>query len=251
MSTDTVSSDLYRDEYEPSFVEKWDELINWEGRAAGEGAFYEDLLREAGCERVLDAATGTGYHAVQLKKAGFDVLAADGAPEMVAKTDENASQLGVDLPVQQADWRTLSQDVDGKFDALLCLGNAFSHLFSEEERTVVLDEFRKVLNPDGLVVVDQRNYDSILDRGFSTKHQYYYTGEGVDASPEAITDEYVRFRYNFPDGASHHLTLFPLRQDHLERLLKQTGFDDIRQFGDFEAPYDRHEPDFIVQVGKA
>ncbi len=251
MTTDTVSSDLYREEYQPSFVEKWDELINWERRAAGEDGFYEQLLRDAGCERVLDAAAGTGYHSVQLRKAGLDVLAADGAPEMVAKTAENAGDLGLDLPVQHADWRTLSDDVDGTFDAILCLGNAFTHLFSEDERINVLEEFRKVLDPDGLVVIDQRNYDAILDQGFSTKHEYYYCGENVDARPEAITDEYVRFCYRFPDGAVHHLTLFPLRQDHLAGLMKDVGFDNIRQFGDFKAPYDLHEPDFVIQVGQA
>lgn len=251
MTSDAVSSDLYQEEYQTSFVDKWDELINWEGRAEGEGTFYEELLRGANCERVLDAAAGTGYHSVQLAKAGFDVLAADGAPEMVAKTVENAKAYGLDLPAQVADWRTLSKDVDGKFDALLCLGNAFTHLFSEDERVAALDEFRKVLNPGGLVVIDQRNYDSILDQGFSTKHQYYYTGEGVDARPEVITDEYVRFQYNFPDGEQHHLTMFPLRQDHLSRLLKDAGFDNIRRFGDFVSPYELHDPDFVIQVGSA
>lgn len=251
MTTDTLSSDRYHEEYQPSFVEKWDELINWEGRAAGEGGFYEDLLRNAGCERVLDAATGTGYHAVQLRKAGFDVVAADGAANMVAKTDENARNLGIDLPVQQADWRTLSSDVSGRFDAILCLGNAYTHLFSESERIAVLEQFRDTLNPGGIVVIDQRNYDAILDEGFSTKHRYYYTGEGVDARPESITDEYVRFRYEFPDGAVHHLTLFPLRQAHLEKLLKEVGFERIRKYGDFESDFDAHEPDFIVQVGTA
>lgn len=251
MTIETVSSDLYREEYQPSFVAKWDELIDWDRRAAGEGGFYEDLLRNAGCERILDAAAGTGYHSVQLRKAGFDVLAADGAPEMVAKTRDNAEALGVELPVQQADWRSLDQDVDGSFDAVLCLGNAFTHLFSEEERVVVLEEFRKVLNDGGLVVIDQRNYDAILDQGFSSKHQYYYCGEDVDARPEVITDEYVRFRYSFRDGSVHHLTLYPLRQDHLSKLLKSTGFDNIRRYGDFESPYELHDPDFIIQVGTA
>ena len=251
MATATISSDRYREEYQPSFVEKWDELIDWDRRAEGEGGFYEDLLRDAGCERILDAATGTGYHAVQLRKAGLDVLAADGAPEMVAKTAENAEALGVDLPVQQADWRTLSQDINGRFDAILCLGNAFTHLFSESERVAVLEEFHKVLNPNGLVVIDQRNYDAILDNGFSTKHAYYYCGEGVDARPEEITDGHVRFRYDFPDGETHHLTMFPLRQDYLSGLLKDAGFDNIRRFGDFESPYDLHEPDFVIQVATA
>lgn len=251
MVSDTVSSDLYQDEYKPSFVEKWDELIDWDGRAEGEGEFFPRLLREAGCERVLDAACGTGYHAVQLAKAGFDVLAADGADNMVRKTAENAAALGVELPVTQADWRSLSDDVPGTFDAVMCLGNAFTHLFDEDERVQSLAQFHKVLRPGGLVVIDQRNYDSLLDQGFSTKHQYYYTGNGVDARPEEITDAYVRFRYQFPDGEVHHLTMCPIRQEYVTRLLEDAGFSNVRRFGDFAEGYEFYEPDFVIQVGTA
>ncbi len=251
MPSETISSDRYQDEYEPSFVDKWDELIDWEGRAAGEGDFYPKILRDAGCKRILDCATGTGYHAVQLAKAGFDVLATDGAEEMVSKTAENAAAYGVDLPVQVADWRNLAEDVNETFDAVLCLGNAFTHLFSEEERVQSLEQFHKVLKPGGLVVIDQRNYDSILDEGFSSTHQYYYTGDGVDARPEEISDDAVRFRYAFPDGQVHHLTMYPLRQDYLTGLMADAGFRDIRRFGDFQAEYELLEPDFVVQVGRA
>ena len=252
MASETITSDRYQDEYEPSFVDKWDELIDWEGRAKGEGDFYPSILREAGCTRLLDAACGTGYHAVQLAKDGFDVLAADGAEEMVSKTAENAKLHGIDdLPCQVADWRSLSEDIDGQYDALLCLGNAFTHLFSAEERQQALTEFHKVVKPGGLVVIDQRNYDSILDEGFNTKHQFYYTGHGVDARPEEISEEYVRFRYTFPDGDVHHLTMYPLRQDYLTGLMQEAGFRGIQRYGDFEPDYDKLEPDFVVQVGKA
>jgi SAM-dependent methyltransferase len=246
-----ATSDLYQKEYKPSFVEKWDELIDWDLRAEGEGEFFIELLRQAGCERVLDAAAGTGYHSVMLRQAGFDVLAADGSPRMVEKTHENAKERGVDLPVQQADWRWLSDQVSGQFEALLCLGNAFTHLFSHDERVQALQQFHRILAPGGLAVIDQRNYDAILDEGFSTKHRYYYCGKQVDARPEEITDRHVRFRYTFPDGEVHHLTLFPIRQDTLTRLLVDNGFSGVQRFGDFEPQYDRHEPDFVIQVASA
>ena len=247
----TIDSDLYQEEYKPSFVDKWDELIDWEGRAAGEGDFFPRLLREAGCEKILDAACGTGYHSVQLARAGFDVLAADGAAEMLRKTEENAEAYGVSIPTAQADWRTLTDDLDGKFDAVLCLGNAFTHLFDEQERIETLAQFHAVLRPGGLLVLDQRNYDSILDEGFSTKHQYYYCGDGVEARPEEITDEYVRFRYSFPDGEVHHLTLCPIRQDYVKGLMEQVGFSGVRRFGDFQEDYDKLDPDFIIHVATA
>lgn len=243
-------SDLYKGEYEPSFAEKWDDLIGWDGRAEGEGGFFEKLLREHGCQRVLDAATGTGYHAVTLKQAGFDVVAADGAETMLSVAERNMRDAGVEFPTYCADWRRLDAEVPGKFDALLCLGNAYTHLAREDDRTQAMQQFYEVLEPGGLVVIDQRNYDKILEHGYDSKHQFYYVGEGVNAFPEEIHDDYVRFRYEFPDGDVHHLTLFTILADDLAGYLRESGFGDLRRYGDFEEDYDPTDADFIVHVGR-
>lgn len=248
-ATIALDSDTYKHEYETPFVEKWDELIGWDGRARGEGTFFRDLLRDAGCERVLDAATGTGFHAVNLARAGFDVVAADGAETMLKKTEQNMREHDVAFPTYHADWRTLQRDVPGRYDALVCLGNAFTHLFDVDDRVETLAQFHQVLEPGGLAIIDQRNYDAILDNGYSSKHQYYYTGNDVDAAPEEITDEFVRFRYAFPDGAIHHLTLYPVRADELTALMLDVGFEHVERYGDFEPEYASDDVDFIVQVG--
>ncbi len=51
-----------------SFVEKWDELIDWTARADSEGQFFIDILRARGKETVLDVASGTGFHSVRLTR---------------------------------------------------------------------------------------------------------------------------------------------------------------------------------------
>ncbi|MEX0657670.1 MAG: class I SAM-dependent methyltransferase [Egibacteraceae bacterium] len=249
-ATSDVTSDKFQEEYKPGFVSKWDDLIDWERRAEGESEFFAKILRSHGCERVLDAACGTGFHAVTLAQEGFDVLAADGHEEMVAQTEVNARERGVKLAVAKADWRTLTDDIDSKFDAVICLGNAFTHLFSEEERVQSMGQFFDVLEPGGLAIIDQRNYDSILDLGFSSKHKYYYCGEDVEATPEEITDEYIRFQYVFGDGAVHHLTLFPIRQAALSKHMADAGFENVTRYGDFKPDFELHDPDFVVQVGE-
>jgi len=50
-------TDQYTDEYVRGFVEKWDELIDWDQRAESEGSFFIDALRDRGVRRVLDVAT--------------------------------------------------------------------------------------------------------------------------------------------------------------------------------------------------
>lgn len=61
---------LYRGEYVKSFVEKWDELIDWNARALSEGQFFIDVLRARGKQTVLDVACGTGFHSVRLTRPG-------------------------------------------------------------------------------------------------------------------------------------------------------------------------------------
>jgi SAM-dependent methyltransferase len=243
-------TDQYKSEYVESFVERWDQLIDWDAREESEGSFFIDVLRERGVNKILDAATGTGFHSVRLIKAGFEVVSVDGSPVMLAKAFENARRRNLILRTVQADWRWLNRDVHEKFDAIICLGNSFTHLFSEKDRRKTLAEFYAALRHDGILILDQRNYDSILDHGFSSKHIYYYCGENVKAAPEHVDDGLARFRYEFPDKSFFHLNMYPLRKNYVRTLMKEVGFQEITTYGDFKETYRQEEPDFFVHVAQ-
>ncbi|MBR9813673.1 class I SAM-dependent methyltransferase [bacterium] len=242
------STEKYQTEYVKSFVEKWDELIDWDARAKSEGDFFIDLLRKRGVKKVLDVATGTGFHSVRLREAGFEVISADGSPEMLAMAFNNAAERGHVLRTVQADWRWLNRDVHGKYDAVICLGNSFTHLHTERDRRKALAEFYAALRHDGILILDQRNYDLILDEGFKSKHTYYYCGDDVSAEPEHVDDGLARFRYSFPDGSKYYLNMFPLRRAYVERLLDEVGFQSVETFADFQETYAQEEPDFYIHV---
>lgn len=240
----------YKEEYIHQFVEKWDELIDWEAREASEGSFFIDVLRERGAKKILDVAAGTGFHSVRLLKAGFEVVSADGSPEMLAKAFANGRKHGHILRTVQADWRWLNRDIHGKFDAVICLGNSFTHLFSEHDRRKALAEFYAVLRHDGILILDQRNYDTMLSSGFKSKHSYYYCGENVVAFPEYIDPGLARFCYKFPDKSVFHLNMFPLKKDYVTGLMKDVGFQHDTTYGDFQETFHEDEPDFFVHVAE-
>jgi len=248
--TTVRESDKYTDEYVRGFVEKWDDLIDWEQRAQTEGSFFIEILRERGVKRILDVATGTGFHSIQLIEAGFDVVSVDGSPYMLAKAFENGRKRGHVLRTRHADWRWLNQDVLGRFDAVICLGNSFTHLFSERDRRKTLAEFYAALVHDGILILDQRNYDGILDEGFSSQHKYYYCGDSVTAEPEHVDQGLARFCYSFPDGSRYHLNMFPLRKAYTRRLMREVGFQKIDTYGDFKETYREPDPDFYVHVAE-
>jgi len=239
-------TDHYREEYIESFVDKWDELIDWDSRAASEGDFFIRFLREHGARRILDVATGTGFHSVRLMEAGFDVVSADGSAEMLAKAFQNGRRRGHILRTVLSDWRQLNRDIHGRYDAVICLGNSFTHLFNEHDRRKALAEFYSALNHDGVLILDQRNYDAILDHGYSSKHTFYYCGNNISVYPEHVDPGLTRFRYGFPDKSVYHLNMFPLRKPYVRRLMREVGFQEIRTYGDFQETYREHEPDFFV-----
>lgn len=248
---DVRDTDHYTEEYVPSFVEKWDSLIDWDRRSESEGTFFIDLLRERGVKKVLDVATGTGFHSVRLLEAGFETVSADGSGEMLAQAFANGLKHGDHiLRVVQADWRWLNRDAHGEYDAIVCLGNSFTHLFSERDRRKALAEFYAMLKHDGILVLDQRNYDALLDRGYSSKHVYYYCGEDVAVEPEYVDEGLVRMRYSFPDESVYHLNMFPLRKDYTRRLMQEVGFQRIETYGDFQHTYRTERPDFFIHVAE-
>jgi glycine/sarcosine/dimethylglycine N-methyltransferase len=244
------ATDLYRREFVVGFVEKWDELIDWDARAKSEGQFFIDVLRSHGKESVLDVATGTGFHSVRLTEAGFDVTSVDGSAAMLAKAFENGRKRGLILKTVQADWRELNRRIHGKYDAIVCLGNSFTHLHDEQDRRKTLAEFYAALRYDGILILDQRNYDEMLDHGFTSKHKYYYCGDRVTAEPAYLDDGLARFTYAFPHGSEYTLNMFPLRKNYVRRLMREAGFERVRTYGDFQETYQDDEPDFFIHVAE-
>lgn len=243
-------SDHYKEQYMEDFVDKWDDLIDWEARGESEGEFFVNELKKRGVKKVLDVATGTGYHSVLLKKHGFEVHSADGSMNMLTKAFANASKRGHILRTIHADWRWLNRDVHEVYDAVICLGNSFTHLFDENDRRKTLAEFYSVLRYDGILILDQRNYKTMLKNGFSSKHTYYYAGDNVKAEPEYLDEGLARFRYEFPDKSVYHLNMFPLDDEYTRRLMKDVGFQDITTYGDFKENYNEDETDFLVHIAE-
>lgn len=243
-------TDHYKAEYIQTFVEKWDQLIDWKARRESEGGFFIQELKKRGARKVLDVATGTGFHSVRLLEEGFEVASADGSMEMLTKAFANARRNGRILRTLHADWRWLNRSVHEKFDAIICLGNSFTHLFNERDRRKALAEFYAALRHDGVLILDQRNYDSIIDEGFSSKHIYYYCGENVRAEPEHVDEGLARFRYEFQDGSVFHLNMFPLRKDYVRSLMLEVGFQRVKTFGDFQETYHQQKPDFYIHIAE-
>jgi len=80
--------------------------------------------------RVLDVPCGTGRHAVELARRGYEVLGVDLSPEVLAAAAERVAEAGVtSLEFHQADMRNLPRKAE--FDGAFCWWGSFGYLGDE------------------------------------------------------------------------------------------------------------------------
>jgi glycine/sarcosine N-methyltransferase len=241
----------YAHQYSQDLVSHWDELIDWDKRAAGEGAFFIDQLRQANVFSVLDVSTGSGFHAVQLRQAGFYVVACDGSPTMVKRAEANFRQRDLMIPTHQCDWLDLDSQKLGTFDAVVCLGSSLCHVFDQEQRHQVLKRFRSLLKPGGLLIVDQRNFQAIRAGRFKSSGAYYYCGSTAHVGLGELSDDLCEFVYTFDDQATFRLRVYPILPTQLSAEIELADFSRLRVYGDFKPIYDVMSCDFIIHMAIA
>ena len=100
--------------------------------------------------RVLDAGCGTAYGSVLLADAGaVEVIGVDLASEVL---DSARPDMPVTVALEEGDVTTLPYE-DGRFDFVVCF-EVIEHL---DDPGRALDEFRRVLSPDGVLAVSSPN----------------------------------------------------------------------------------------------
>ncbi len=105
-------------------------------------------------QRVLDLCCGQGRHALELARRGFArVQGLDRSPYLIETARETAGREGLDVPFLNGDCRELPFG-RGSFDAVLLMGNSFGYFATPDDDRVVLREVRRVLQPEGQVLLD-------------------------------------------------------------------------------------------------
>lgn len=227
-------------------------FVDFKARLAFEMPFIlktlESLGKDPGQTRVLDTACGTGQHAIAISQAGYDVSGSDLFPEMVSIAKINA-----DLALQKISFKALGLGYnqagfsdEPPFDAALCLGNSLPHVESQSALQEALADFYALLNPGGLLLLQMRNFDLIVEE----KRRWM--------SPQAHQskdEEYIFFRfYDFLEDGKidfNMLTLkknndqpwqttmtstklFPILSTNLKTTLLELGFKSVDLFGSLD-----------------
>ncbi|XP_067312122.1 glycine N-methyltransferase isoform X1 [Pseudorasbora parva] len=241
------------------------------------------LLRKHGVQRVLDVACGTGVDSIMLVEEGFNVVSVDASDKMLKyalkeRWERRKEPAFDNWVIEEANWLTLPEDVtkpgDG-FDAVICLGNSFAHLpdfkGDQSDQKLALQNIASMVKPGGILIIDHRNYDYILETGQAPqgKNIYYKSDLKQDIStsvlwvnnkPHMITLDYTLVLpqpegiQTPPDMSKFRLSYYPHRVESFKEILKASFFGKCEHnvYGDFKqyTPGQGEAPCYFIHVVK-
>ena len=252
--------------FEPDLADAWEEFVSRRRRIKSLGPFIERYIERIGVDtaNILDAATGTGAESIYLASKGHSVVSNEIEPRLIAHAQEAAEAAGVSLNLTQYDWRHLEHLASPEhFDVILALGNSLSCLPSSAAVRTVLTRFAHLLRPNGIIIIDERNYPAIFNNRRNMEKGDFRFGAGVvycstsiRARPHYIPDspgnhnDLLILEYLRQNGTSvGKFKVLPFADGVLKKLLEETGFHKIDAFYNLREPNgNRATAEFITYV---
>jgi ubiquinone/menaquinone biosynthesis C-methylase UbiE len=185
---------------------------------------------------LLDVPCGFGRHVIPLARAGYRAVGVDRSPALL---DEAKRRAGHERwpKLAVADYRELPF-ADESFDAALNMFSSLGYL-GDEGDTHVLGEIRRVLRPDGRLVIEIMHRDRAV-RGFS-EQDWRLLGEGRllleqrtfdAASGVAQTTETLVDTSGERESRSFSVRVYTATE--LLAMLAKAGFAEAKAYGDLE-----------------
>jgi len=219
---------------------RYDTMTRFRQRLEGETALLRRWWERYRFSTALDVGCGTGVHAIALARLGVSVTGVDTSAAMLERARLNAKASKVSVQWIQGEMQQLEKIVHQPFQAIFCLGNTLPHLTGTDELLHVFQQFRRILTPNGVLVIQLLNYQKILNerkRILSIRQVgnilfirfYDFLEPHIRFNILTIQREGDSFQHNL-----HSTLLFPFHRAEVETGLKQAGFSRINFWGDMK-----------------
>jgi SAM-dependent methyltransferase len=189
---------------------------------------------------VLDAPCGFGRHSIPLARAGYRVTGADRAAPLIEEARRRSQ--GERWPKWAiADYRELPLP-DASFDLVVNLFSSLGYL-GDEQDTRALAEFRRVLRPDGRLVIETMHRDALVSHFH--EQDWHLLGQGKllleQRTFEPAGGVAQMTQTLVPSNGARESRTMSLRvytATELLAMLDRAGFAESRCHGDLEgAPF--------------
>ncbi|MDD5681123.1 MAG: class I SAM-dependent methyltransferase, partial [Candidatus Omnitrophica bacterium] len=173
-----------------NYAHKYDEECYVRG-TLGECDFIEIEINRDKSSKIIDIGCGTGRHAIELTKRGYNVTGVDLSENQIKRAREKAQEAGVTIDFQIQDARNLS--FAGEFDLaiMLCEGG-FSLMETDEMNFEILKNATKALKDKGKLIFTTLNGLFPL---FHSVNEFYKSAEKEGQSQcKACSFDLMTFR---------------------------------------------------------
>lgn len=209
--------------------------------------YIDEIIQEhhPEAEKILELACGTGSVAISLEELGYyEITASDLSPQMIEVAKEKA--LKVDSEVQFRTLDFLNIDIEDQFDVIFSVFDSVNYLQAESEIKLMLDECRKVLNEDGLLIFDfstplnsMEAVDYLNNEEAEVKSLRFFRTSEYDAinkihtntfEIEQLSEDKKEIISSFKEV--HKQRIYSLEE--MLSILKQTPYHLVAKYGDFD-----------------
>lgn len=233
-----------------------DLMVSWGKRLKNETPFFKKLFEENRVKKILDIACGTGHHSIFFAKSGYEVTGVDKSKEMIRLAKRNSKGVS-GVKFLQSSFLEIYPTVKNRFDAVVCLGNSLPHLLSKKDLRKTMQNIYNLLNPEGILIVQNRNYDKILKKGIR-----FIPPNIIDKEDERII--FLRTLDFYKNKVAFNLVTFrqregkwsfqtkstllrPILRKEIENLLKGVGFREQKFYGDYSfSLFRRYESEDLI-----
>jgi SAM-dependent methyltransferase len=232
----------------------YDDMTSFEQRFVTERPHFQTLIDRYHFRSALDAGCGSGFHSLLLSELGVNVVGVDLSSEMLRLAEGHARDRKVSMRTLQGSFEDLGTLLHERFESVFVMGNSLAHLLSAAALEQALQNFAKVLDSHGMLIIQVLNYERILALRESVQNEKQVGSKTFVRSYE-YNDDGILFniltREQKDDRAKERIQtvrLRPLGRAELVPILERVGFTDITLFGSMSlVPFDAvHSRDLVV-----
>ena len=139
--------------------------IEGDERAGLYQTHWQRVLRDNQVETLLDVSIGSGNLTLPLAGLGVRLAGSDLSEAMLARCQQKAAAQGVEIELVQSDFCAAAGQFDRRFDCVASTGNSLPHV-PNARLAVALAQMDRLVKPGGLLYLDTRNWDKILQQRY-------------------------------------------------------------------------------------
>jgi ubiquinone/menaquinone biosynthesis C-methylase UbiE len=215
--------------------------------------FLKNQLKPS--EVILDLACGSGRHSIALTKAGFDIVGLDVSTRLLRTAKQQCHQ----IQLIRADMRLLPLKT-AAFTAVVSMDTSFGYLPSETDDLVSLAEIRRVLQRDGVLIIDVFNrkhfktkYQGITETSKQREYPSFFLLQQRTLSENG---DYLCDSWTVQDKAGGQMRVFQhtvrlYDSNALKALLDKAGFAVSGEFGGYSGESYSADSSRLILVANA